>query len=101
MTNNKYNDDLFVGGEKGDFIQGLSGDDAVYGKSGDDILLGNQVGTVFFDQGEDVIDGGDGDDIIIDYVGLSTIAFAGTGNDLVQSKNNTADRKSTRLNSSH
>ena len=74
-------DDLIIGTDADDIIDGLAGDDRIRGQNGDDIINGGDgddyidggygANTLSGGAGDDEIDGGSGDDVII----------GGTGND--------------------
>ena len=70
-------DDVIVGGEGQQFIEGLGGDDDLYGTAGDDKLFG---GT-----GNDTMIGGLGDDTYdVDTIGDVVIEAIDEGSDLVR-----------------
>ena len=65
-------DDLVIGNNLGNFIDGAEGNDAIFGGSGNDTLLGGE--------GNDAISGGAGDDFIILGEG-DDVAYGGDGID--------------------
>ena len=72
--------DAFDGGEGDDVLSGGSGDDELYGSAGDDVLEGGSgTDLLFGGEGDDVyaLSQGSGEDVIIDTMGINTIAFGG------------------------
>ena len=93
-------DDATTGTAGADVIDGLGGDDTIDGGNGDDDLFGNY--------GNDILNGGAGNDVLDGGRGMDLL-IGGDGDDLLISRSDAgeqrigqlADRKSTRLNSSH
>jgi VCBS repeat-containing protein len=74
ITLTEFDDGPINGGNFGDLIDGLDGDDVINGGSGNDHLLGNTGDdTLSGGSGNDELEGNDGDDII----------SGGSGNDLI------------------
>ncbi|WP_020182450.1 MULTISPECIES: calcium-binding protein [unclassified Methylotenera] len=65
-------DDLIIGNNLGNFIDGAEGNDAIWGGSGNDLILGGE--------GNDAVYGGAGDDYIILGEG-NDVAYGGDGID--------------------
>jgi len=69
---------FYVGGNAGEEILALGGDDTVYGAGGDDIIRGGTGDDMLFGQhGDDHLAGGDGDDWLVGGHGDDTL----NGND--------------------
>ncbi|GAA6189480.1 calcium-binding protein [Litorivita sp. NS0012-18] len=76
-------DDVLVGTDGDDEINGKGGDDILLGAAGNDTLYGREGDDwVLGEAGDDSLRGGDGDDILVDLVGADTLN-AGAGNDWV------------------
>ena len=74
-------DDVLVGGDSEDQINGGNGNDTVLGGAGDDALIGgNGDDLLFGGEGNDQLNGGNGVDIIAGGHGNDTLQ-AGNGND--------------------
>lgn len=77
------NDDLIIGNDLGNFIDGSGGNDIIIGGSGDDLIFGGSGNDIIFGgAGNDLIDGGDGNNIIFGGSGDDNI-YAGSGNDII------------------
>lgn len=73
--------DTLLGGAGDDIITGGAGNDRIYGGSGNNILTGGDGNDIISaEDGNDIIDGGDGDDII-DAGDGNNIVNGGAGND--------------------
>lgn len=70
--------DLIIGNDLGNIIDGAGGNDVIIGGNGDDILFGGD--------GDDIIYGGNGNDII-DVGSGSNIAYGGAGSDFIYGGN--------------
>lgn len=77
-----FNDDLLIGSDEAETLNGLKGDDTIYGNAGADKLFGN-VGDDYLDagSGDDVIAGKEGNDTIIGAAGDDKMS-SGEGADL-------------------
>lgn len=75
--------DLIIGNDLGNFIDGGNGNDIIYGGAGDDILLGGEGNDIIFGgAGSDTIDTGSGNNIVDGGAGDDAI-FGGDGNDII------------------
>jgi Ca2+-binding RTX toxin-like protein len=85
-------DDLVIGNDLGNFIDGGDGNDAIFGGAGEDILLGGEGNDAIFGgggsdtidtgNGSNLADGGDGDDAIFGGEGVDIIS-GGNGDDTI------------------
>ncbi|WP_417509146.1 calcium-binding protein [Methylophaga sp.] len=92
-------DDLIVGNDLANTIDGAAGDDVIFGEAGDDILIGGAGNDVLLggdgndilftgtidgssNNGDNILSGGKGDDTIYTGTGDDLI-FGGSGNDLI------------------
>src|SRR3546814_10293598 len=104
-----FSSDLYLAGNSADnTLSGMDGNDTLVGDAGSDSLIGGagyDDYVVAVGSGTDVIDntGGGFDGIFFEgTVTREQLSFSRDGDDLLISiDNNTTDRKSTRLNSSH
>ena len=77
-------DDVILGGDGNDLIDGQIGNDQAFGGEGDDTVIGGAGNDrLFGDAGDDFLDGGDGNDIIAGGLGADQL-IGGRGNDTVQ-----------------
>jgi len=75
--------DVFVGSDNVDTVDGGTGDDIISGGAGDDVLSGGDGNDTLFGQnGNDFLDGGDGDDTLDGGTG-SDVMSGGAGNDTI------------------
>ena len=75
--------DVIVGNNLGNFIDGGDGNDVIVGGSGNDIILGGNGNDVISGGGgDDVIDAGEGNNVVTGGSGNDNI-YAGSGNDVI------------------
>jgi Ca2+-binding RTX toxin-like protein len=69
--------DTFLGGIRGEYIDGGEGNDKLYGRAGNDRLIGG-AGADRLDggAGDDRLTGGDGKDVLVGGLGRDTFVFA-------------------------
>jgi Ca2+-binding RTX toxin-like protein len=76
-----FYDDVIIGNDTSDFIQGMYGNDILYGGDGDDIMIADEGNDVLYGGlGDDVLDGGTGYDYLYGGPGNDTYMF-GYGSD--------------------
>ena len=74
-------EDLIFGTDRGEFIDGGSGDDCIFGQGGDDTIQGGSGrDRLSGDDGEDTLWGRDGDDMLLGRTGRDTL-LGGRGAD--------------------
>ncbi|TKJ87052.1 hypothetical protein PaeCFBP13512_19050 [Paenibacillus sp. CFBP13512] len=86
-------DDVLVGGDGDDILNGKAGADQFYGGNGNDTLIGGLDHDILYGQnGADILDGGSGDDEIYGGQGSDTYIFGkGYGQDFIYDGSNQSD----------
>lgn len=86
--------DLVYGRGGNDVLSGGVGSDLLYGEDGDDTLLGGvDTDRLYGGNGNDVLDGGEGNDFLDGGAGSDSYLFdVGSGQDVIQSYDTTADK---------